>query len=140
MPIRITISNNAKQSQKAVLILPLASFDPAASDSYRALILKGAQNKLQIKKASRVFVGGTGQELRTEDEWKSALRDDVTLLISKGEEYVGLRKELAQGGSGDSKDTRKLKLAALANTVQANRIPTARSISSRTPHPSTLSR
>ncbi|KAJ9668558.1 hypothetical protein H2201_001200 [Coniosporium apollinis] len=101
MPIRITISNNAKQSQKAVLILPLASLDPAAPDSYRALVLKGAQNKLQIKKASRIFVGGTGQELCTEDEWKSVLRDDVTLLVSKGEEYVGLRKEVAQGGSDD---------------------------------------
>lgn len=56
-------------------------------------MLKTAQSKLRIKKPSRVFLGGTGQELLTEEDWKSNIKDDVVLLISAGEEYVGLKRE-----------------------------------------------
>lgn len=38
-------------------------------------------------------MAGTGQELCTESDWNGALKDDITLLASAGEEYVGLRKE-----------------------------------------------
>lgn len=50
-----------------------------------------------------MFVAGTGQELLDESGWKSVLRDDVVLLVSMGEEYVGARKE-ATPVNGASQD------------------------------------
>jgi hypothetical protein len=91
--IRVTVASNAKQSQKAPVIIPAsASADPKAASSIRALVFKTAQLKLRLKKPTRVFAGRTGQELLTEDDWKLNVKDDVVLLISAGEEYVGARK------------------------------------------------
>lgn len=90
---RITVASNTKQSQKAPTIIPAsASTDPAASSSIRALVLKTAQSKLRLKKPTRVFVGRTGQELLSEEDWKVNIKDDVVLLISAGEDYVGAKK------------------------------------------------
>lgn len=91
---RITIASNSKQSQKSPLLIPSSTpLDPFSPNSCRALVIKTAQSKLRLKKPSRVFVAGTGQELLDESDWKSVLRDDVVLLVSMGEEYVGARKE-----------------------------------------------
>ena len=56
-------------------------------------MFKAAQSKLRLKKPSRIFVSRTGQELLTEEDWITNIKDDVLLLISAGEEYVGSKKE-----------------------------------------------
>lgn len=55
----------------------------------RHLVLKAAQSKLRLKKASRFFVAGTGAELLSEEDWRRAIRNDIVLLVSAGEEWVG---------------------------------------------------
>lgn len=60
-----------------------------------SLVFNAAKSKLRLKKPTRVFVQRTGEELLDEDGWKRASRNDVVLLVSSGEEYVGLRKEVA---------------------------------------------
>ena len=90
---RVTVASNAKQSQKAPLLIPSStSFDPTSPVSARSLVIKTAQSKLRLKKASRIFVSG-GKELTTENDWKAALKDDVWLLVSAGEDYVGSRND-----------------------------------------------
>jgi len=99
---RITLALNSKQSQKCPLLLPAtAALNPSDAQSCRSLILKAAQSKLRLKKPSRVFVAGTGKELESEQDWKSILRDDVVLLLSAGEDYVGHVKELPPSQEGD---------------------------------------
>lgn len=95
MAIRVTVANNAKQSQKAPLLLPTsASNSPAAADSMRSLVFKAAQSKLKLKKPTRVFMKETGQELVHEDHWNSSvIKNDVILLVSAGEDYIGVKKE-----------------------------------------------
>ncbi|KAF2463183.1 release factor H-coupled R [Lindgomyces ingoldianus] len=91
---RVTVALNAKQSQKAPLLIPTsASHDPSSAASICSLVFKTAQSKLRLRKPSRVYVAGTGQELITSDDWKSVIRDDLTLLVSAGEMYIGMRKE-----------------------------------------------
>jgi hypothetical protein len=90
---RVTIALNAKQSQKAPLLIPAsASADPAASASIRALVIKTAQSKLRLKKASRVYAGRTGHELLSEEDWTNNTKDDCVLLVSSGEDYVGIKR------------------------------------------------
>jgi hypothetical protein len=38
-------------------------------------------------------VGGTGHELINEEDWKYNIKDDVVLLISAGEDFVGVKRE-----------------------------------------------
>jgi hypothetical protein len=83
---RVTIALNTKQSQKAPLLIP-------ASAPARALVVKTAQSKLRLRKPTRVFVGGTGQELLSDNDWELYIKDDVVLLVSAGEEFVGVKKE-----------------------------------------------
>lgn len=91
---RISIALNTQQSQKAPLIIPAsASADPEAASSVRALVLKTAQSKLRLKKPTRIFAGKTGQELLAEEDWKGNIQNDVVLLVSAGEEYVGVKRE-----------------------------------------------
>jgi hypothetical protein len=85
---------------------------------------KTAQSKLRLKKPTRVFVGRTGQELLTEDDWKPNVKDNTVLLISAGEEYVGARKESSVHG----KWYRGLSKFAL-NTRTQNPTPTPTVIS-----------
>ena len=88
---RVTVASNAKQSQKAPLIIPSStSCDPTSPVSFRSLVIKIAQSKLRLKKACRVFIAG-GKELVSEEDWKAALKDDVLLLVSAAEDYVGSR-------------------------------------------------
>jgi hypothetical protein len=96
---RLTIALNANQSVKSPLLVPaIASHDASLPSAIRSLVLKAAHSKLRVKKPARVFVAGTGKELLTEDDWmSSSMRDDVTLLISAGEDYVGVRKEEESG-------------------------------------------
>lgn len=91
---RLTLASNANQSTKAPVLVPAsAARDPTTSNSIRALVLKTAQSKLRVKKPIRVFVGGTGDELLTEEDWKRNIKDDVVLLISSGEDFVGVKRE-----------------------------------------------
>lgn len=99
MATRVTITNNAKQSQKAPLLIPASTpTDPVATNSIQALVFKSAQSKLKLKKPARVFVKQTGQELLNEADWKSNIKNDITLLVSAGEEYVGVKKETTVHG------------------------------------------
>jgi hypothetical protein len=95
MPVtRVTIALNAKQSQKAPLLIPSsASADPSSATSVCALVFKNTQSKLRLKKPARVYVGGTGHELLNEEDWKHNIKDDVVLLISAGEDFVGVKRE-----------------------------------------------
>jgi hypothetical protein len=96
---RVTIALNTKQSQKAPLLVPAsASADPAAATSIRALIFKTAQSKLRLKKPARIYAGRTGQELIDEDDWKHNIKDDAVLLVSAGEDYVGVKRESSVHG------------------------------------------
>jgi hypothetical protein len=96
---RVTLALNTKQTQKAPLLIPAsAAADPATSSSICALVFKTAQSKLRLKKPSRVYVGGTGQELLSEKDWKSNIKNDVTLLVSAGEDFVGVKKESSTHG------------------------------------------
>lgn len=89
--VRVTVASNSKQSQKTPFVIPASTnLDPTSSPSCYSLVIKTAQSKLRLKKASRVFVHG-GRELVTREDWENVLKDDVTLLVSAGEEYVGLR-------------------------------------------------
>lgn len=106
MATRVTVANNAKQSQKAPLLVPAsAATDPAATTSMRLLIFKTAQSKLKLKKPSRVFVKQTGQELVSEEDWKNNIKNDIVLLVSAGEEYVGIKKEMIVHGECTSMST-----------------------------------
>lgn len=92
--IRVTVALNVKQSQKAPLLIPAsATTDPIAATSIQGLVFKTAQSKLRLKKPSRVYVGRTGQELVNETDWKINVKDDVVLLVSAGEEYIGVKRE-----------------------------------------------
>ncbi|KAK1915452.1 hypothetical protein P3342_003262 [Pyrenophora teres f. teres] len=92
--IRLTVASNTNQSEKAPIVIPAcASPDPAAPSSIQTLVLKTAQSKLRMKKPIRVFVGRTGQELLTEKDWKTCIANDLVLLVSSGEEFVGIKRE-----------------------------------------------
>ncbi|KAF1930701.1 uncharacterized protein M421DRAFT_99332 [Didymella exigua CBS 183.55] len=93
MATRVTVASNAQQSQKALLLAPVSAVaDPVAANSVRSLVLKTAQARLKLKKPVRVFIKQTGQELTREVDWKTNIKNDVVLLVSAGEEYVGLKK------------------------------------------------
>lgn len=93
MATRVTIVNNAQQSQKAPLLISASAYaDRGAANSIRSLVFKTAQAKLKLKKPSRVFVKQTGQELVSESDWLHNVKNDVILLVSAGEEYVGVKK------------------------------------------------
>ena len=113
MATRVTVANNAKQSQKAPLVIPAAAVaDPAAAGSMQLLVFKLAQSKLKLKKPTRVFVKQTGQELINEKDWKDNIRNDAVLVVSTGEEFVGVKKEVMMHGkcivfSTSKKDARR---------------------------------
>jgi hypothetical protein len=93
--LRVTVSLNTNQSHKTPLLLPAAaSPDPSAANSCKSLVVKVAQSKLRLKKVQRIFVARTGDELITEDDWVRVLKNDVVLLVSAGEPYVGLKKDV----------------------------------------------
>ncbi|KAJ8114516.1 hypothetical protein OPT61_g3623 [Boeremia exigua] len=94
MATRVTIANNAKQSHMAPLLIPATTAqDPAAQSSIQSLIFKNARSKLKLKRPERVFVKHTGQELIDEEDWKNDIKNDIVLLVSCGEEFVGVKKE-----------------------------------------------
>jgi RNA-splicing ligase RtcB len=93
--LRVTVSLNTNQSLKTPLLLPAdASPNPNAVQSCRSFVVKAAQSKLRLKKVQRIFVARTGDELITEEDWVRVLKNDVILLVSAGEEYVGLKKDV----------------------------------------------
>ncbi|KAF2131737.1 hypothetical protein P153DRAFT_383826 [Dothidotthia symphoricarpi CBS 119687] len=90
---RVTVALNAKQSQMAPLLVPAsASIDPVDASSIRALVFKTTQSKLRLQKPARLFVGGTGQELLTKEDWEENIKNDIVLLVSAGEEHVGVER------------------------------------------------
>jgi hypothetical protein len=76
-----------------MLVPASVSADPVVATSIRALVFRAAQSKLRLKKPSRIYVAGTGQELVTENDWKSNIKDDIVLLISAGEDFVGVKRD-----------------------------------------------
>lgn len=92
--IRVTVSLNTNQSLKTPLLIPADSpLDPSDAKSVYSFVVKAAATKLRLKKVQRVFVARNGDELVTEEDWRGALKNDVVLLMSAGEDYVGLKKE-----------------------------------------------
>lgn len=92
--IRVTVSLNTNQTLKTPLLIPTdVSFDPEHTRSIRSFVVKTAASKLRLRKVQRIFVARNGEELITEENWKAALKNDVILLVSAGEDYVGLKKE-----------------------------------------------
>lgn len=92
--IRCEVVLNSKQSQRAPSLIPAsATPHPESTNSIRAFVFKTAQSKLRAKKPSRIFVGQTGQELLSEEDWKSHFKNDMVLLVSSGEDYVGAKSE-----------------------------------------------
>ena len=87
---RITLANNVKQTQKTVLLIPSSvNLDPTTANSCKILVITAAKSKFKSKKASRVF-NSTGRELITVEDWQQAVRNDVTLLVSKSDEdFIG---------------------------------------------------
>ncbi|KAF2657508.1 hypothetical protein K491DRAFT_703385 [Lophiostoma macrostomum CBS 122681] len=117
---RVTLSSNAKQTSKTPLLIPASlSSDPSAASSIRSLVLKTAQSKLRIKKPARVYVAGSGKELVVHDDWKECLRDDVVLLVSAGEEYVGVKKE---GGSSHEDANPNCSISILAHDAPVEQL------------------
>lgn len=107
---RVTVASNVNQSQKTPLLIPPStSLDPISSLSCHSLVIKTAQSKLRLKKARRIFV--YGKELVSQEDWVQILKDDVILLVSIGEEYVGSRKDDHQsnGGQGGAACSRRRK-------------------------------
>lgn len=96
---RLTVALNTNRSQQAPLLVPASALvDPAVATSIRALVFKTAQSKFRLKKPSRIFVGKSGHELITEEDWKSNIKDDALLLVSAGEEFVGVKRESVTNG------------------------------------------
>lgn len=97
---RVTVALNKNQSHKAPLIIPSsAPLDPNASSSVQALVVKTAQSKLRLKKPARFFVARTADELLVEADWARCIRNDVIVLVSAGEEYVGVN--VSEGKHGE---------------------------------------
>jgi len=106
--IRLTVALNSNQSTKTPLLIPPNTpLDPSEPKSCYSLVLTAAKSKLRLKskKPARVFVQGTGEELLDEERWKLALKNDIVLLVSGGEEYVGLRKEITESSLDSLKGT-----------------------------------
>src|SRR5579859_4125382 len=80
MPYRVTLINNSNQSSKTTFLLPTPA--PTA-------IFKAAQNKLRLKKPSRIFLPG-GDEITSSPD--QHITNGTELLISCGEDFVGNRK------------------------------------------------
>ncbi|KAL7276716.1 hypothetical protein RUND412_000297 [Rhizina undulata] len=97
-PTRVTLASNASQTTKTVLLLP-----PGA-DAFSSL-LSSAKSKLRLKKPTRIFLQG-GQELQDSSQIRAVLKDDIILLVSSGEEYVGnitsKRTDISEGGAVNS--------------------------------------
>lgn len=79
---RLTLVSNASQNLRCPLLLPSTSPD------CKIAIFATAKSKLRLKKPSRVFLPG-GHELHTPADILAILENDLTLLISVGEDYVG---------------------------------------------------
>ncbi|RPB12674.1 release factor H-coupled R [Morchella conica CCBAS932] len=82
---RLTLIANASQTNRCPLLLPSSDSDILTA------VFTTSKAKLRIKKPTRVFLRG-GHELFTSDDIQQYLKDDLVLLISAGEAYVGNTK------------------------------------------------
>ncbi|KAI9333714.1 tRNA-splicing ligase [Obelidium mucronatum] len=89
---RITLSSNANQKIKTVVVLK-----PSSTITDRAQILDLAKNKLRIKKPQRLFLN-SGRELLGEDLY-SMIQSDSVVLVSSGEPFVGTVTPVVDGDS-----------------------------------------
>lgn len=122
---RVTLVSNCNQSQKTPLLIPeSASLDPTSSPSCYSHIIKTAQSKPRLKKARRVFVNG-GQELKERKDWEQLLRDDVALLVSVGEEYIGARKEHTHADANPDCSVGILAQSAFVDSLSITQLETA---------------
>lgn len=76
---RITVISNAKQTQRATLLV-------APTNTPAEAIFKAAKDKLRFKKPTRIFLPG-GQEVTSNVDLH-----DGEYLVSCGEDYIGIRK------------------------------------------------
>ncbi|KAJ3031565.1 UNVERIFIED_CONTAM: hypothetical protein HDU68_002663 [Siphonaria sp. JEL0065] len=83
---RITLASNAKRTIKTVII-----FKASSAESDRKQLFDIAKNKLRVKKPQRLFLSD-GRELLG-DDFISLLHTDCTVLVSCGEEFVGIVRE-----------------------------------------------
>jgi RNA-splicing ligase RtcB len=110
---RITVASNRNQSLKAPLVIPSgSSLVPKDQGSCTRLVKQHAQTKLRLKKPHRIFVAGTGKELEHAGDWESQLKDDIVLLISLGEDYVGATNP---SGASDSVHNTHATISSLAS-------------------------
>jgi release factor H-coupled RctB family protein len=82
MPYRVTLINNANQTSRITFLLPIPE---------QSAIFKAAQNKLRLKKPSRIFLPG-GDEITSSPS--QHIINGTELLISCGEDFIGNRKTL----------------------------------------------
>lgn len=98
---RVTIALNSNRTHRSPLLLPgLASPEPEEAGSYRSLVIDAARKKLRSKKATRVFLAKSGDELLTASDWARAISNDVVLLVSAGEDFVGVKSESSKNEPG----------------------------------------
>jgi release factor H-coupled RctB family protein len=90
--VRVTLISNAQQNVRCAAVLSLTS------ETARTAILDYGKRKLRLKKPSRIFLPG-GQELDPSSPWLSIVQNDSVLLVSCGEEYVGVRSDAASASS-----------------------------------------
>ncbi|KAI1319421.1 hypothetical protein EDD11_003998 [Mortierella claussenii] len=86
--VRLTLVNNAKQTQKSAVILKVDD-NPEAVDRLISDILTLAKNKLRLKKAKTLYLNH-GAEL-TDPTWlaNGRVSQDSVIYVSCGEAYVG---------------------------------------------------
>lgn len=88
---RLTIALNTNQSTKAPLLIPAST---TSATALRNLVFRTAQSKLRLKKPTRVFAAGSGEELLSDEDWERIVgKNDRVLLVSAGEEYVGVKRK-----------------------------------------------
>ncbi|KAI8847079.1 hypothetical protein BC829DRAFT_397140 [Chytridium lagenaria] len=81
--VRIHLVSNINQKVKTLMVLKVGG-----EIVLRQTLLTTAKNKLRIKKPSRVFLGD-GKEVMTDGELMEGIKDDCTILISSGEDFIG---------------------------------------------------
>ena len=120
--MRVTVASNVNQTLRKPVLLPLSAVtDPKSKSSYLSHTLKAAKDKLNLKKPTRVFVYG-GQELVDQEDWESRLRNDVVLLVSTGEDYVGNRTQASDQLHPDANPNCTITLIAEKALIDPNAV------------------
>ncbi|KAF9905115.1 hypothetical protein EC991_002001 [Linnemannia zychae] len=110
--IRLTLVNNAKQTQKSAIILKVDDASDPLND-----ILTLAKNKLRLKKAKTLYLNH-GVELTDSSWFKSGkVAQDSLIYVSCGEGYVGLTRQEPSSTAGVTSGTATLQEGDDPNTA-----------------------